>query len=150
MKPFREMFDVVCSDCGKDCQVPFKPTNSKPVLCSRCFEKKQGGSSNNRNFSRPSFRSNNRSNSSFRNNNNRNKEMFDVVCTNCGKDCQVPFKPTNSKPVLCSQCFENEKNSKNNPNQELLEKIDKKLDVILEKLENKKPKKRIDIKKEDK
>lgn len=36
----REMFSVVCTTCKKDCQVPFKPTGSKPVLCSDCFEKK--------------------------------------------------------------------------------------------------------------
>nr|MBA4404897.1 hypothetical protein [Nanoarchaeum sp.] len=36
-----EMFDVVCDKCGKDCQVPFKPTNDKPVYCSDCFSKKE-------------------------------------------------------------------------------------------------------------
>ena len=34
-----EMHDVVCDECGKDCQVPFKPTSSKPIFCSECFEK---------------------------------------------------------------------------------------------------------------
>ena len=32
--------------------------------------------------------------------------MFKTVCSNCGKDCQVPFRPTNGKPVYCSECFE--------------------------------------------
>jgi CxxC-x17-CxxC domain-containing protein len=40
----REMFSAVCSECGKECQVPFQPTGSKPVYCSECFEKKGGGS----------------------------------------------------------------------------------------------------------
>jgi CxxC-x17-CxxC domain-containing protein len=35
----REMFDVKCSECGRDAQVPFKPTGNKPVLCSDCFSK---------------------------------------------------------------------------------------------------------------
>src|SRR3989344_5080840 len=35
----------------------------------------------------------------------RNTEMFDATCSKCGKACQVPFKPTGSKPVLCSECF---------------------------------------------
>jgi DNA-directed RNA polymerase len=35
----REMFKTVCSSCGKDCEVPFKPTTGKPVYCSDCFEK---------------------------------------------------------------------------------------------------------------
>ena len=36
------MFDVVCSNCGKNCQVPFRPTGDKPVYCSDCFEKMGG------------------------------------------------------------------------------------------------------------
>ncbi len=34
-------------------------------------------------------------------------EMHDAVCDNCGKDCQVPFKPSGDKPIYCSKCFEN-------------------------------------------
>lgn len=44
----RQMFSAICSDCGKECQVPFKPTTSKPVFCSECFEKKGGGSDSKR------------------------------------------------------------------------------------------------------
>ena len=50
----REMFDVVCDKCGKNCQVPFKPSNDKPVLCSECFEKKQGPRGNFESFSKSS------------------------------------------------------------------------------------------------
>lgn len=35
----REMFKTVCSSCGKECEVPFKPTNGKPVYCSACFDR---------------------------------------------------------------------------------------------------------------
>ncbi len=35
------MHKAVCFECGKDCQVPFKPTGSKPVFCSFCFGSKQ-------------------------------------------------------------------------------------------------------------
>lgn len=38
----REMFDAVCSNCGKACQIPFQPRNDKPVYCSDCFEKMGG------------------------------------------------------------------------------------------------------------
>ena len=40
----REMFDAVCDNCGKACQVPFRPTSGKPVYCSDCFEKMGGRS----------------------------------------------------------------------------------------------------------
>ncbi len=32
-----ELFDAVCSKCGKDCQVPFRPSGQKPVYCRACF-----------------------------------------------------------------------------------------------------------------
>lgn len=38
--------------------------------------------------------------------NGREREMFSTTCTSCNKACEVPFKPTGSKPVLCSECFE--------------------------------------------
>jgi len=38
----RQMFKSVCSNCGKDCEVPFRPTSGKPVYCSDCFEKMGG------------------------------------------------------------------------------------------------------------
>lgn len=34
----REMFDAVCSECGCDTKVPFKPTEGKPVYCRECFQ----------------------------------------------------------------------------------------------------------------
>jgi CxxC-x17-CxxC domain-containing protein len=33
------------------------------------------------------------------------REMFSATCTNCGREAQVPFKPSGSKPVYCSDCF---------------------------------------------
>ncbi|MDD1714997.1 MAG: DNA-directed RNA polymerase [Methanoregulaceae archaeon] len=35
----REMTKVVCSDCGKECEVPFKPTEGRPVYCRDCLPK---------------------------------------------------------------------------------------------------------------
>ena len=32
-----EKYDAVCSKCGEDCQVPFKPTNTKPIYCDNCY-----------------------------------------------------------------------------------------------------------------
>jgi len=42
------------------------------------------------------------------------KEMFDTVCDECGKDCQVPFKPTGDRPVYCSNCFREREEKGNN------------------------------------
>ena len=41
------MHSAVCDACQQDCQVPFKPTNTKPIYCSSCFEQKGGGNRSN-------------------------------------------------------------------------------------------------------
>ena len=38
----REMHKATCSDCGTECEVPFKPGkdkdgNSRPVYCRECY-----------------------------------------------------------------------------------------------------------------
>ena len=40
----REMHKAVCSECGKECEVPFKPSNDpdgkpRPVYCRDCYQK---------------------------------------------------------------------------------------------------------------
>lgn len=53
-----EMFPATCSQCGNVCEVPFKPTGRRPILCAACFkgdehaeQKRFGGSRS----SRPTF-----------------------------------------------------------------------------------------------
>ncbi len=88
----RTMHKATCSDCGAECEVPFEPTEGKPVRCLDCFRKNRPQrSSGGRNFNR------------------RPREMHDAKCAECGKDCQVPFKPNGEKPVLCSDCYKKSK-----------------------------------------
>ncbi len=35
----------------------------------------------------------------------RPREMFSATCDGCGKEARVPFRPTGTKPVYCSDCF---------------------------------------------
>jgi CxxC-x17-CxxC domain-containing protein len=50
----RPMFKAICSNCGDQCEVPFRPTNGKPVYCSNCFEKMgNGGHTDAPKFDRP-------------------------------------------------------------------------------------------------
>ena len=35
----RQTFSATCAQCGNDTQVPFKPTNSRPVYCGDCYKK---------------------------------------------------------------------------------------------------------------
>lgn len=36
----------------------------------------------------------------------RERQMFPAVCSQCGKQTEVPFQPRNDRPVYCSDCFE--------------------------------------------
>ena len=38
------------------------------------------------------------------------REMFTVVCANCGADATVPFRPSGDRPVYCSDCFNRMRN----------------------------------------
>ena len=31
--------------------------------------------------------------------------LYDAVCAECGKEAKVPFKPTEDRPVYCSDCY---------------------------------------------
>ncbi|HIE33555.1 MAG TPA: hypothetical protein EYP86_00240 [Candidatus Altiarchaeales archaeon] len=37
----RELYDAVCSDCGQETQVPFKPSEDRPVYCRDCYRKRK-------------------------------------------------------------------------------------------------------------
>jgi CxxC-x17-CxxC domain-containing protein len=75
----------------------------------------------------------------------RSLEMHNATCSKCAKACQVPFKPTGNKPVLCSDCFRNSgergnaRDSRGNANPgisaEQFSKINGKLDKIIKILE---------------
>jgi CxxC-x17-CxxC domain-containing protein len=42
----REMHPAVCAECGKETEVPFRPTGERPVYCSDCYRQQspRGGS----------------------------------------------------------------------------------------------------------
>ena len=40
-----QMFHGTCSQCGKDCMLPFEPNGRRPVYCSECFEASKSGDS---------------------------------------------------------------------------------------------------------
>ena len=35
----RQMFPVICAECGKETEVPFEPRGDRPVYCSDCYRK---------------------------------------------------------------------------------------------------------------
>jgi len=116
------MHQAICSECGKECEVPFRPTGDRPVFCSTCFEKH--GSTNSARPQRKDFQK-----SGF-----DNKRMFEAVCSKCGNKCEVPFRPTGGKPVYCSQCFDKGSNTSGKSSDQFkqqFEILNSKLDAIL-------------------
>lgn len=116
---------AICNKCGKECEVPFKPTGDRPVFCSRCFEKPgqaNSGRSQGKNYQRSGF---------------GDKRRYEAICDKCGNKCEVPFRPTSGKPVYCNQCFEKGKNTGDKgPDQfkQQFEILNTKLDKILKAL----------------
>jgi len=55
----REMHKATCADCGNECEVPFKPTEGRPVYCKECYQKHRkprfGGGGGNRGGGRDRF-----------------------------------------------------------------------------------------------
>ena len=39
------------------------------------------------------------------------REMFAATCSSCGREAQVPFRPSGAKPVYCSDCFTSQRRS---------------------------------------
>ena len=52
--------------------------------------------------------------------------MHLITCDKCGKKSEVPFLPTDKKPVYCSECF-----GKGSSSNDKLEEINRKLNKIM-------------------
>jgi len=92
----RRMYKATCADCGKECEVPFQPTEERPVYCRECLPKHRRPREFGREFGR-------------RREFGGPREMHKAVCSDCGKACEVPFEPTPGKPVYCEECWEKHK-----------------------------------------
>ncbi len=111
----------------------------------------RGGFRGNDRGGRGGFGGNRSSFGGGRSNDRGDRPMFTAICSNCGKECQVPFRPTNGKPVYCSDCFEKMGNGRDsgrpersdfrpqapvqNQNNTQLDALNAKLDKIISLLE---------------
>lgn len=101
-----EMHQTICDKCGRKCEVPFRPTQGKPVFCSNCFESNRGSE--------------------------RSEErlMFEAVCDECRRSCKVPFQPSGDKPIYCSSCFGEKKGAGSKEFETLNQKLDRILQLL--------------------
>ena len=80
--------------------------------------------------------------SSSRSRGSEDRTMHEAICGKCGSECEVPFKPTEGKPVYCSDCFKDKSREAGSRSElgkqsnETLSEISRKLDKILNILEN--------------
>jgi CxxC-x17-CxxC domain-containing protein len=92
-----------CSDCGttftfsaeEQGQFASKGHTNNPKRCSSCRQERKA-------------RQNASSGNNFRNDsygNRPQREMFSAVCAECRKTTRVPFKPSEDRPVYCSDCY---------------------------------------------
>jgi len=150
MKPFKgNKFGKSHSD---------RPERSK----SRSFGRPSGGSRFGRRDSEGSRDDDRPRNKTFSRSNDGDREssggkggfeLHQATCDKCGRECDVPFKPTGNKPVYCRSCFReinsqetgrkpdnSDRNTfrddfkpreKSNPSSDELDKINRKLDKIM-------------------
>ena len=97
----RTMYKATCADCGKDAEVPFKPEEGRPVRCADCFRKQKPQ----KKFGGPRRDGRGRDGRGRDGFNQRPREMHKATCAECKKEAEVPFKPTEGKPVYCKDCF---------------------------------------------
>ena len=80
--------------------------------------------------------------SSSRSRGSEDRTMHEAICGKCGSECEVPSKPTEGKPVYCSDCFKDKSREAGSRSElgkqsnETLNEICRKLYKILNSLEN--------------
>ena len=79
---------LVCKECGKEFVFS---ADEQAFFAEKGFENEPGRC--------PACRAARRAS-------RRTREMFEVVCDECGRTTQVPVQPTEGRPVYCRDCFE--------------------------------------------
>lgn len=132
------MYKATCADCGKICEVPFRPSGDKPVYCDDCFKRNRGSRGEERGRDRGRRES---------------RQMYKAICSSCGKECELPFKPSGDKPVYCDDCFGKKSPGRPGQSNGKQDEIIAKLNKIIQLLEGAAPAKKVktvELKKEKK
>jgi CxxC-x17-CxxC domain-containing protein len=98
---------IKCRDCGEEFvftageQTFYKERGfqHEPTRCKRCREDKKRQTTGGAAGGAGAMHSSAPSGSGAR-------EFHEAVCSSCGVATQVPFRPTEGKPVYCRDCFQ--------------------------------------------
>ena len=105
---------LTCVDCTQpftflatDQQFYAEKEFSEPRRCPACRAAKKAarGDSGGSSYGGPSGYGSGGSSYGGGSNYGAEREMFTATCDSCGGEARVPFRPTGSKPVYCSSCF---------------------------------------------
>jgi len=134
-----QMYDAVCDECGKRCEVPFKPSNDKPIYCSECYSERGGKEGSGRSERRDSGRDRGGRDRGGRDrggDRGRDRVMHDAICDKCGKKFQLPFRPTGERDVFCEDCYKGDGNAptkkETNQYKEQFDALNVKLDKLID------------------
>lgn len=105
------MHPAVCDQCGKACEVPFRPTEGKPIYCTICFgEKKNAGKNKNSDrtsndkFNKSETSNNVNSGSSFgKGNNNDLKKQVEILNVKMDRLIKAVEAMNNTKPFAIEE-----------------------------------------------
>jgi len=107
MRQFRQFNEAASSGGKRDFKHSERSSSDSPKR--RSFSRSESRDSDRPR--RPEGRSFERRDSDRPRSRNSGLELHRVVCARCGESCEVPFKPTNSKPVYCRDCFKKNESS---------------------------------------
>ena len=96
---------IQCSDCStaftfsaqEQEQFATRGYTNEPKRCPPCREARKAQQNGGNSSSSGSY-----GNRSY---NSTPRQMFNIKCSTCGKDAQVPFEPRGDRPVYCSDCY---------------------------------------------
>jgi CxxC-x17-CxxC domain-containing protein len=105
------MHEAVCDECGNSCEVPFRPTEGKPVYCNVCFgdKKKTANNRGEDNFSRKNFTSNKApertdlENNFYKENNDAMKKQLEILNVKLDRLINIVEGAKNNKPAVAEE-----------------------------------------------
>ena len=131
-----EMHKAVCTECGNNCEVPFRPTGDKPIFCSDCFKGKGNdnrqdsrGSGRDRGFenrnSKPRFESKPFYQGGASKDTTNYKAQFEMLNAKLDSILKViaPSAPKETKNIIMSKSEKSEKAPKKKVNNVSLKKV---------------------------
>jgi len=105
------MHQAVCDQCGNPCEVPFRPTEGKPVYCNVCFgdKKKTGNDRGGDRFPQENFNSHKTSsrtdfgNNASKGNNDELKKQLEVLNAKMDRLIKAIEGPKNVKSLAIEE-----------------------------------------------